>query len=146
MSNTVIIFIIYALKVSYNQVSVDSLAKVNETIMVTDTDDYIQIIEYLTEHLSLFENSILQDKNNETVISVIEVELGEQIINVCSQNEKLTFNQRNDIIREVDAVLCDLEEIFSGMIHNPVNAAQKAFICEFAGFIKNLFDNFIHKT
>ena len=77
--------------------------------MVTDTDDYIQIIEYLTEHLSLFENSILQDKNNETVISVIEVELGEQIINVCSQNEKLTFNQRNDIIREVDAVLCDLE-------------------------------------
>lgn len=113
--------------------------------MVTDTDGYIQIIEYLTEHLSLFENSTAADKNNETVMEVIEVELGEQIISVCSQNEKLTFNQRNAIIREVDSILCDLEEIFSGIMNNPVNAEQKEFIVEFAGLIKNLFDTVIHK-
>lgn len=113
--------------------------------MVTDTDGYIQIIEYLTEHLSLFENSIKTHQATETVMSVIEVELGEQIISVCSQNEKLTFNQRNDIIREVDAILCDLEEIFSGIANNPVNDAQKAFIREFSGLIKNLFDSVIHK-
>jgi len=113
--------------------------------MVTDTDGYIHIIEYLTEHLSLFENSTAPKQSTETVISTIEIELGEQIISVCSQNEKLTFNQRNAIIREVDAILYDLEEIFSGIINNPVNTEQKAFIREFAGLIKNLFDSVIHK-
>jgi len=111
--------------------------------MVIDTDGYIQIIEYLTEHLSLFENSKISEQTTDTVMSVIEVELGDQIISVCSQNEKLTFNQRNDIIREVDAILCDLEEVFSGIINNPVNAEQHAFITEFAGLIKNLFDTVI---
>jgi hypothetical protein len=113
--------------------------------MVTDTDGYIQIIEYLTEHLSLFENSTAPQQGGETVMSTIEIELSEQIINVCSQNEELTFNQRNAIIREVDAIVYDLEEILSGIVNNPVNNAQKAFIHEFSGLIKNLFDTVIHK-
>ena len=112
--------------------------------MVTDTDGYIQIIEYLTEHLSLFENSIATEETTissaDTIIAVIEIELSEQIITVCSQNVSLDFNQRNAIIREVDAILYDLEEIFSGVINNPASAAQKEFIKEFAGLIKNLFD------
>ncbi|MBU2870773.1 DUF3802 family protein [Colwellia sp. E2M01] len=112
--------------------------------MVTDTDGYIHIIEYLTEHLSLFENSTVAEQSNETVMSVIEVELGEQIINVCSQNKNLTFNQRNAIIREVDAILYDLQEVFSGIMDNPVNAEQHAFITEFACLIKNLFDSVIN--
>lgn len=113
--------------------------------MVTDTDGYIQIIEYLTEHLSLFENSTAPTQATETVMSAIEVELCDQIITVCSQNQDLTFNQRNAIIREVDAIVYDLEEILSGIINNLVNEAQRAFIKEFAGLIKNLFDTVIHK-
>ena len=113
--------------------------------MVTDTDGYIQIIEYLTEHLSLFENATAPKQASETVMSTIEIELSEQIISVCSQNKDLTFNQRNAIIREVDAIVYDLEEILSGIINNPVNDAQKAFIREFSGLIKNLFDTVIHK-
>ncbi|WP_019026698.1 DUF3802 family protein [Colwellia piezophila] len=112
--------------------------------MVTDTDGYIQIIEYLTEHLSLFENSTPPKHAKETVISAIEVELCGQIIMVCSQNKDLTFNQRNAIIREVDAIVYDLEEILSGVLNNPVNAEQLAFIKEFASLIKNLFDTVIH--
>ena len=112
--------------------------------MVTDTDGYIHIIEYLTEHLSLFENSIAIDKNAETVMAVIEVELSEQIISVCSQNQALTFNQRNAIIREVDAIVYDLEEILSGVINNPVTDQQNTFIKEFASLIKNLFDTEIN--
>ena len=100
--------------------------------MVTDTDGYIHIIEYLTEHLSLFENAIAIDKNADTVMAVIEVELSEQIISVCSQNQALTFNQRNAIIREVDAIVYDLEEILSGVINNPVTDQQNTFIKEFA--------------
>jgi len=112
--------------------------------MVTDTDGYIHIIEYLTEHLSLFENSIAIDKNADTVMAVIEVELSEQIISVCSQNQALTFNQRNAIIREVDAIVYDLEEILSGVINNPVTDQQNTFIKEFASLIKNLFDTEIN--
>ena len=108
--------------------------------MVTDTEGYIQIIEYLTEHLSFFENSVATDENADSVIAVIEQELSVQIISVCSQNEALTFNQRNAVIREVDAIVYDLEEILSGVINNPVTAQQSRFIKEFATLLKNIFD------
>ena len=118
--------------------------------MVTDNEGYIHIIEYLTEHLSLFENTIAVDKSTDTVMAVIEIELGEQIISVCSQNQALTFSQRNVIIREVDAIFGDLEEILSGVVNNPVTDQQAIFIKEFSLLIKNLFDieinNLLAKT
>ena len=129
--------------VSYIQ-SINNKRKVT-ILMVTDTDGYVQIIGYLTEHLNLFENSASAPESKDTVMAAIEFELGEQIIAVCSQNKNLTYNQRNAIIREVDAILYDLEEILSGVVNNQVNAAQKEFIAEFAGLIKNLFDGVIHQ-
>lgn len=111
--------------------------------MVTDTEGYVHIIEYLTEHLSLFENATCQG-DAESVMEVIEQELSEQIILVCSQNEDLTFNQRNMIIREVDSIVYDLEEILSAVVNNAVSEKQKTFIKEFATLIKNLFDTEIH--
>jgi hypothetical protein len=77
-------------------------------------------------------------------MAVIENELSDQIISVCSQNKKLTFNQRNAIIREVDAIVYDLEEILSGVVDNLVTEPQHAFIIEFASLIKNLFDTEIN--
>lgn len=112
--------------------------------MVIDTEGYINIIEYLAEHLNLFENSVATNKSADTVMSVIEIELSEQIISVCSQNEGLSFTQRNAIIREVDAIVYDLEEILSGVVNNPVTDPQHQFIKEFALLIKNLFDNEIN--
>jgi len=111
--------------------------------MVTDTEGYIHIIEYLTEHLNLFE-SATRAASSETVMDVIEHELSSQIILVCSQNEELTFNQRNMIIREVDSIVHDLEEILSAVVNNSVSDKQRIFIKEFAGLIKNLFDSEIH--
>ncbi|WP_338027387.1 DUF3802 family protein [Colwellia maritima] len=58
--------------------------------MVTSKEGYIHLIEYLTEHLSLFENTQAVDQNSETVLTLIENELCEQIISVCSQNTALT--------------------------------------------------------
>ncbi len=112
--------------------------------MVTDTEGYVHIIEYLTEHLSLFEGAPASDAKGITVIEVIEQQLGEQIISVCSQNEDLTFNQRNAIIREVDDILYDLEEILSGVVNHPVTTEQHEFLIEFATLIKNLFDTEIN--
>jgi len=112
--------------------------------MVIDTEGYIHVIEYLTEHLSLFESSQATSSSKDTVMAVIEQELSEQIIMVCSQNDALTFNQRNTIVREVDAIVYDLEEILSGVVNNPVTSEQLVFIKEFAALIKNLFDTEIH--
>ncbi len=113
--------------------------------MVTDSPGYMHIIEYLTEHLSLFESSSKED-SSVTIIEVIEQQLSEQIISVCAQNENLTFNQRNEIIREVDAVLYDLEEILSGVINKPATTEQITFLTEFATLIKNLFDSEINAS
>lgn len=111
--------------------------------MVTDTEGYIHIIEYLTEHLELFENCANSSKNR-SVIEVIEEEMSEQIISLCNQNEALTFNQRNTIIREIDAIVYDLQEILSGVVNNSVTDQQLVFIKEFSLLIKNLFDTEIH--
>lgn len=108
--------------------------------MVTDKEGYIHLIEYLTEHLSLFENTLNAGQSTNTVMAVIEIELSEQIISVCSQNDVLTYKQRNAIIREVDAIFYDLEEILSGVANNPITAEQASFIKEFSSLIKNLFD------
>lgn len=112
--------------------------------MVTDTEGYIHIIEYLTEHLSLFENIATCPNSNITIMEKIEEELGEQIISVCMQNDKLTANQRNTIVKEVDSIVYDLEEILSTRINNPINDEQSSFIKEFAILIKNLFDSEIN--
>ncbi|WP_159817729.1 DUF3802 family protein [Colwellia sp. 20A7] len=113
--------------------------------MVTDNEGYIHLIEYLTEHLSLFENKLTKSTNSETIMAVIELELSEQIIAVCGQNKNLSFNQRNAIIREVDSIVYDLEEVLSGAVNNPVTEQQARFIKEFAMLIKNLFDTEINK-
>jgi hypothetical protein len=113
--------------------------------MVTDTEGYIHIIEYLTAHLSLFENSSDTGNAKSSVLEVIEQEMGEQIITLCNQNQALTFNQRNAIIREVDAIVYDLQEILSGVVNNSVTTEQLAFIKEFAILIKNLFDTEINQ-
>lgn len=114
--------------------------------MVIDTEGYIHIIEYLTEHLYLFEQPCTKNAQSPTVIAFLEQELSEQIISVCAQNEELSFNQRNTIIREVDAVVNDLEEILSSISNNPISEQQMDFIKEFSLLIKNLFDTEINTT
>lgn len=114
--------------------------------MIIDNEGYIHIIEYLTEHLCLFENSTTDHYQSSSVLSVIESELSEQIMSVCGQNKILSFNQRNTIIRECDAIVHDLQEILSGVINKPVTQQQHSFISEFASLIKNLFDTHINSA
>lgn len=115
--------------------------------MITDTEGYIHLIEYLSAHLSLFEDSVSCGKipNTHTVMSVIEIELGEQIISLCNQHNDLSFTQRNTIIGDVDKIVSDLEEVLSGVVNNPVSDSQQEFIREFAILIKNLFDTEINQ-
>lgn len=112
--------------------------------MVTDTEGYVHVIEYLTEHLSLFESLDEMPMADETIMEVIEQELSDQIINLCNQHQSLSFNQRNMIVREIDSIVYDLQEILSGVVNNQVTERQFAFIKEFSTLIKNLFDTEIH--
>jgi len=112
--------------------------------MVTNQDGYIYLIEYLTKHLSIFENiNTPQNIATSTIIETIEEELSCQIINVCQQNQDLNFNERNTIIGDVDSVLYDLEGVLAAVLDNRFTEEQTLFIKEFCILIKSLFDEAI---
>ncbi|MCG9696860.1 DUF3802 family protein [Shewanella sp. Isolate11] len=108
--------------------------------MVTDTDGYIHLIQYLTEHLGLFEASENMADNDHTIMELFEEQLAAQIIMVCGQNPRLTFSERNMVIREIDAIVYDLEEILAKVADHKASVEQSIFISDFSGLIKNLFD------
>ncbi|EGT3625716.1 MULTISPECIES: DUF3802 family protein [Shewanella] len=113
--------------------------------MVTDKDGYMHLVQYLTEHLGLFETPSSEVISDDTVMELFEEQLSAQIIMVCGQNPSLSFAQRNMIIREVDAIVYDLEEILASVANHKATPAQTLFITEFSGLIKNLFDQEIAK-
>lgn len=113
--------------------------------MVTDKDGYIHLVQYLTEHLGIFENSQQQAVSEDTVMELFEEQLAAQIIMVCGQNPSLSFAQRNLVIREVDSIVYDLEEILARIADHKATAEQTLFITEFSCLIKNLFDQEIAK-
>ncbi|MGK0411501.1 MAG: hypothetical protein ACJASB_003704 [Shewanella psychromarinicola] len=108
--------------------------------MVTDKDGYMHLIQYLTEHLGLFESSENTVNTTETVMELFEDQLSAQIIMVCGQNPQLSFAQRNIVIREIDAIVYDLEEILASVANHQATLEQSIFVTEFSGLIKNLFD------
>lgn len=108
--------------------------------MVTDKEGYMHLIQYLTEHLGIFEHS-QQSTSNETVMALFEQQLAAQIMMVCGQNPKLSFEQRNIVIREIDSIVNDLEEILARVADHKATVEQSLFITEFSGLIKNLFDH-----
>ncbi|SQH76400.1 conserved protein of unknown function [Shewanella benthica] len=113
--------------------------------MVTDKDGYMHLIQYLTEHLGLFEGKEVVSVAGDTVMELFEELLSAQIIMLCGQNPSLTFAQRNTMIREIDAIVYDLEEILASVGKRNATPEQTLFITEFSGLIKNLFDQEIAK-
>ena len=113
--------------------------------MVTDKDGYMHLIQYLTEHLGLFEGKEVVSVAGDTVMELFEELLSAQIIMLCGQNPSLTFAQRNTVIREIDAIVYDLEEILASVAISNATPEQTLFITEFSGLIKNLFDQEIAK-
>ncbi|QYJ84717.1 DUF3802 family protein [Shewanella mesophila] len=113
--------------------------------MVTDKEGYIHLVQYLTEHLGLFESSENVVVSGDTVMELFEEQLAAQIIMVCGQNPTLSFAERNTVIREVDAIVYDLEEILASVASHKATTEQTIFITEFSGLIKNLFDQEIAK-
>ena len=111
-----------------------------ELNMVIDKEGYAHLIQFLTENLSLFEVNANDLSAESTMLGLFEEQLAAQITMVCGQNLSLDLNQRNKVIRVVDAIAYDISEVLGDIAHQKVAPDQVAFITEFSGLIKNLFD------
>lgn len=113
--------------------------------MILETDGYIELIQYLTEHLHVFATPVpLSEQLPYTIRDSFEEQLATSIMLVNEQHD-LSTALRLDIVRETDAILYDLEEVLASVLNAKPNAAQQTFIAEFVGLVKNLFDCELNK-
>jgi len=111
--------------------------------MVLNRQGYDDLIMYLTQNLALFEKPGEIKPGAPAVIELIEDVIAENVIRICQQHPDLSTEQRSQIVREVDGIVYDLQEVLSSVTSHTVTVEQHAFIDEFAGLVKNLFDNAI---
>lgn len=108
--------------------------------MIVDTDGYIELVQYLTGQLPLFsQNQGVTQTASYTLRETLEETLGESLMALFEQND-IEQETRLDIVREADAIMYDLEEVLSSVLDNHPTAEQEAFVVEFVGLVKNLFD------
>jgi hypothetical protein len=111
--------------------------------MVTDQPGYEHLIQFLTEHLSLFTEEGTVLVNGKTIGVILEERIAEQIITLCTQHTQLEINHRSMIIREVDGIMYDFQEVLSSVLEKKATTEQADLINEIALLIKNLFDSAI---
>ena len=110
--------------------------------MVTDKPGYEHLIQFLTEHLSLFEQTG-SGTTDKTIGVLLEETIAEQIITLCTQHTELEMNHRSMIIREVDGIMYDFQEVLASVLEKNATAQQAELINEISLLIKNLFDTAI---
>ena len=113
--------------------------------MIVENDGYMELIQYLTGQLPLFSDQSAQEKTADyTLRDLMEEKLSMSMMAVFEQNE-LSQEQRLDIVRETDAIVYDLEEVLSKVLDTHPTPEQEAFIDEFVGLVKNLFDEHLRE-
>lgn len=111
--------------------------------MVIDKPGYEHLIQFLTEHLALFTAKGAAAPQGKTIGVLLEESIAEQIITLCTQHDELEMNHRSLIIREVDGIMYDFQEVLSSVLDKPATVHQQELIIEISLLIKNLFDNAI---
>ncbi len=114
--------------------------------MVLDRQGYDDLIMYLTQNLALFEKPGQIKPGAPTVIELIEDVIADNVMRICQQHKELNTEQRSLIVREVDGIVYDLQEVLSSVTNQPVTVEQRAFIDEFASLVKNLFDSAVAES
>ncbi|CAH9055021.1 hypothetical protein PSECIP111951_02717 [Pseudoalteromonas holothuriae] len=109
--------------------------------MVLDKQGYDELVMYLTQNLALFEKPGEVKPGAPTVMELIEDVIAENVIRICEQHSELNTEQRSLIVREVDGIVYDLQEVLSSVTEQRVTVEQHEFIEEFAGLVKNMFDS-----
>ncbi|MCB5227013.1 DUF3802 family protein [Alishewanella sp. 16-MA] len=111
--------------------------------MVIDKVGYEHLIQFLTEQLDLFTTQGPADASGKSIGALLEEHIAEQIITLCTQHQELEMNHRALIIREIDGIMYDFQEILASVLDNTATPQQVELINEIALLIKNLFDNAI---
>ena len=111
--------------------------------MVLDKPAYLELIDYLSSSKEIFQNNEGASPNSPTLEAVIEEQIGEQIITLCTQHDELETNHRSIIVREVDGIVYDIQQLLSEFWDKPAAPHQIEFVSEFAGLVKNVFDSAI---
>lgn len=109
--------------------------------MVTDKPSYDQLLDYLASNKAIFSESSDSPASEPKIELIIEEQISEQVIALCSQHEALEPNHRSIIIREVDGIVYDIQQILLEYWTKNATEEQAQFLCEFAGLIKNVFDS-----
>lgn len=112
--------------------------------MVIDKPAYVELIDYLTSNLDVFRQGPASEQSDNKIIEdLVEQEIGNQIIILCTQHDELETNHRSIIVREVDGIVYDIQQVLGVFWGQKATDEQKEFIVEFVGLIKNVFDTAI---
>lgn len=111
--------------------------------MVVERQGYDDLILYLTQNLAMFEKPGTVMANAPSMMAYIEDVIAEQVMTICQQYPQLDTEQRSQIVREVDGIVYDLQEVLSSVTDHPITHEQQVFVQDFAGLVKNLFDDAI---
>lgn len=114
--------------------------------MITSSDGYIQLIHFLADNLAIFEHHNQQvASTTDTIGDIFSEHIANNTMAVCNQHQQLTEKHRFVIIREIDAIVGDLEEVLSSVWEVSPSQQQMEFMAEFVGLMKNLFDSELSK-
>lgn len=109
--------------------------------MVTDKPAYDELIDYLASNKAIFSDADGTPQSEPTIELIVEEQISEQVIALCTQHEALEQNHRAIIIREVDGIVYDIQQVLLEYWGKNATEAQAVFLCEFASLIKNVFDS-----
>lgn len=108
--------------------------------MVTDKAAYVELMEYLRSSQDMFDHREGVSPDAPELEQLVEQEITNQVITLCNQHQDLETNHRSIIVREIDSIVADMEQILTSYWHQQVTPDQEEFIKEFTGLVKNVFD------
>ncbi|MGF1747840.1 DUF3802 family protein [Vibrio cionasavignyae] len=112
--------------------------------MVVNTDGYQALIEHLAMNLDVF-TSKMGDTGAETIEDVATDMVASNIMVLFEQNPELHSSVRFKLLKEVDLVIQDLEEVLAGVWNRNATNEQVSFLEEYIALVKNLFDTAVAK-
>ena len=108
--------------------------------MITDTDGYQAAIEYLIEHIHIFQEGSL-DEGVQTIEDLCISNISNDVMTICKQHPEIDQDAHFKIMQEVDVVFEDISDVMQHVWDKYPNQAQKTFLDEYFMLLKNLFDS-----
>ena len=109
--------------------------------MIIQSEGYLSLVEYLTEHLALFEAEEDENPGTATLKQFIRYQLAEQMFLIFSRHKGLNADDKIYIVDDFEQVFSDLSEVLGRLLDHKATKAQRTFITDYVSLVKNLFDS-----